>query len=278
MKLFIAEQRNAPFKLAISLDGNILELRFWAAVHVSEEEHIRARFGDVEVEYAVGDYLVLPLPLLDHRIDLTTLKNLPDFGDHASFLVYLPVGLRAENLMHVGGYQLLNLFAQTAGNKLSGPNYGSFLTGLHPVASINVPFKNSPIADYQIGINVAAEVLVEVGAGLEPEVCPGLDVMRNTALPKIWFDTNEAVVAPDGTVTLGFFVGDADKKPLSNDAEVYLDTTGGNLNMWRVRTKGGKGSVKLIADQLEDGDSVKVKCGFKYFQGTDDMFVKVRSS
>jgi hypothetical protein len=43
----------------------------------------------------------------------------------------------------------------------------------------------------------------------------------------------------------------------------------------RVKTVGGAGTATFRADGLSVGERLKIKCGFKLFAGTDDLFVTV---
>lgn len=59
------------------------------------------------------------------------------------------------------------------------------------------------------------------------------------------------------------------------DAEVYLEATAGYLVGRRIKTIGGQGSTSFRPDGMVAGESAKIKVGFKYFSGTDDLMVNV---
>jgi hypothetical protein len=80
----------------------------------------------------------------------------------------------------------------------------------------------------------------------------------------------------DGDVSFSFRLVDAQGIPITDrDAEVYLDSTAGYLVQRRVKTVGGAGTATFRADGLSVGERLKIKCGFKLFAGTDDLFVTV---
>ena len=95
--------------------------------------------------------------------------------------------------------------------------------------------------------------------------------------PKVWFNTKTATVTPDGYVDISFYLGDSSGTTITgHDADVYLDTTAGVLNKQKVTTQNGVGTVRLIASHLTSGEIAKVKCGFKFYTGTDDCVVTVQ--
>lgn len=266
MRILVAERRNSIFYIDLSVDEKGISADFFEAIHDGAE----TAHPDDNV------YLKGEIPLYSTNISFTTIKSLPDFSDHACFMVYAPVGHMKERMAGMGWMvQPVNLFASTAASKLSGPVYSDYVAGLHPTINIMVPTKDSPVSDWIIGVNIWKKEFLSVITGQEIEVYPGLDVARNLELPKVWFDQKSVEVSPDGVVDLSFYLGNSDGYRVRGDCEVYLEATGGRLNLYRVKTKDGVGSVKVIADHLSTGDTFKVKCGFKHFSGTDDCLVKV---
>lgn len=275
MKVFTTSERNSNFGVDLSLSGSILSITVRKAIAAKTPEGDDMPLADDQVLHDTrGSWLVLDEVEHQEDIDLSVLKNMPDFHDHAAFLYYLPVGLRKE-FVNPGHTQPANLYALTQGTKLSGPQHGNLISLMHPLLNILVPFKNSPLSDWSVGVNTYAHDLVTVHGELEIEECLGLDVVRNTHLPKVWFNQKTATCAKDGTITVDFYIGDFDEAAIQGDAEVYLDVTGGSLNKYRCQTVNGVGSVTFRALDLEAGDVVKIKCGFKYFTGTDDCIVTV---
>ena len=73
-------------------------------------------------------------------------------------------------------------------------------------------------------------------------------------------------------MSIDFQLETPDGDPIEDrDAEVYLESTAGYLVARRVRTSGGSGFTVFRPDGMETGDVAKIKVGFKYFSGTDDL-------
>jgi hypothetical protein len=84
-------------------------------------------------------------------------------------------------------------------------------------------------------------------------------------------------VSAGGEVSIDFRLESPEGVPIEDqDAEVYLESTAGYLVARRVRTSGGSGSTVFRPDGMAIGDVSKIKVGFKYFSGTDDLLVNVQ--
>lgn len=273
MKVFATYQRNEDFAVDLSLEGEMLHIRCRHALPRFKSDG-ESNMSDLVVEER-GDWLIHDDVLHEEPINLGVLRNMPDFHDHAAFLYYMPVGLRKEYVNN-GHMQPANLYALTQASKLSGPQHGNLISGLHPLLNALVPFQESPFSEWMLGVNVYDPALVAVTGDLEVVPCPGLDVARNLYLPEVRFEQGQVTAVPGGTVMIAFYLSDTDGNRITNrDAEVFLDTTAGSLNFYRIKTQGGEGRVIFRALDLKSGDVAKIKCGFKYFSGTDDSFVTV---
>lgn len=273
MKVFVTNQRNLNFAVDLKLTDESIDILIRDAIPKLDPdgaENIAAN----KVEFR-GEWIVCDEVLLEETISLASMKNLPDFHDHAAFCIYRPVGIRKEWVSE-SHKQAVNLYTLTSSSKLSGPQFHDNVSGLHPLMNVLVPFKTSPISDWMIGLNVYSPDLVKVSNGLTLVPCVGLDVVRNTELPLVKFVDRSTTVEANGTVTIDFHLCNEDATPmLGREAEVYLDTTAGALSKYRVQTTNSTGSVTFRALDLVPGDEAKIKCGFKYFTGTDDFFIKV---
>lgn len=275
MKLFVTSERNLNFAIDLSLDGNLLTYVIRKAIPSKTPEGEDMPLAEGQTLFAKqGEWLVIDEIEHQEVIDLNIFKNMPDFHDHSAFCIYRPVGIRAD-WVSAAHKQPVNLFAMTVGSKMSGPQFHDNVSGLHPLMNILVPFKNSPLSDWHIGVNTFSPDLVTTHGDLEKEECSGLDVVRNTHLPKVWFSSKSVPCQKEQSISVDFFIGDSDGNPIQGDAEVFLDVTGGSLNKYRAQTVNGTGSVTFRALDLEAGDVVKIKCGFKYFTGTDDCLVSI---
>ena len=273
MKVFATQERNEDFAVDMRLEDEVLHVlcrHALPAVNIDGESNMSESVVEIR-----GDWLIHGEVLLDEAINLSQLRNMPDFHDHAAFCFYRPIGIRKEEVSSVHK-QPVNLFMMTSSSKMTGPQFHDNVSGLHPFINVLIPFKDSLFEDWMIGLNVYDPKLDEVSGDLQIFPCAGLDVVRRLELPEVRFQQSQATSSPDGTVEICFYLSDADGQPITgHDAEVYLDTTGGALSLYRVMTQGGRGRTLFRALDLQVGEAAKIKCGFKYFSGTDDCFVKV---
>jgi hypothetical protein len=80
----------------------------------------------------------------------------------------------------------------------------------------------------------------------------------------------------NGQVDVHLQVVDANDQPLERDAEIFLETVNGYLPKTRIKTVNGQAIVPFQALGLNDGDSARVKAGFKYFSGASDASIQIR--
>lgn len=87
--------------------------------------------------------------------------------------------------------------------------------------------------------------------------------------------TGPATVSADSPSALySIQLRDADGAPVAASGTVYLDATAGNLNRYRVELdETGAGSFSLLTAGLVAGDKAKLKAGFRYFPGADELLV-----
>jgi hypothetical protein len=142
---------------------------------------------------------------------------------------------------------------------------------------IGIPFKDSNYSDWHIIVSTLDACLVNVISNDEVTLdVDSVGKFLSTTFGKVVFENETATVAPDGKVTLPFYLTNPDGTPTTtNNATVYFKTTGGMLNKQQVATENGVGTVAFIASHLDAGDSVKVSVGFKYFSGTSDCIITV---
>jgi hypothetical protein len=79
----------------------------------------------------------------------------------------------------------------------------------------------------------------------------------------------------NGQVDVHLQVVDANDQPLERDAEIFLETVNGYLPKTRIKTVNGQAIVPFLALGLNDGDSARVKAGFKYFSGASDATIQI---
>lgn len=286
MNVFICEKKNPVFAIDISLVGDLLSYKLFDAVHKDYiEGYAQAPQGEQErnlhnqTDFArfTQNYGIKSDVIGEYSIDLSTLKNLPDFSDHASFMLYSDKTWRGESY-HAGMMnQLVNLYPLTIASKSSASVFHSMNNVPMPLGNILVPFQDSNTSDYSLGVNVDDKELVILNGDLVASAAITLDVLRHEQLPIVKFDMSQQSVAKDGSIAIGFTLRSSSGDMITgNSADVYLETTGGVLSKTRVKTVNGSGSVEFYAAGLTSGDTVKMKCGFKYFTGTDSTVVTVQ--
>ncbi len=285
MKLYIGN-KNTPFALDVSLNGTQLS---YTVRPIMQREFV----GDPSQDHANGgkffdrslitewrgDFGVFGEPLYQRTLDLNLLIQHPEFSDHASFMLYAPVGFMERYATPSGFFQQTpNLYVATLASKMDAQAFHASVLQTHPLGHILVPFKSSPIEDWTLGFNVYSPELVK--ASLNIEVIPAitLALVREETLPVVRFVGGPSInVSASGEVSIDFQLETPDGDPIEDrDAEVYLESTAGYLVARRVRTSGGSGSTVFRPDGMEKGDTAKIKVGFKYFSGTDDLLVNVQ--
>jgi hypothetical protein len=240
-------------------------------------------------------------------IDFNGIKDLADFSDHSLYTIYAPyqsvsilgnvvytdlAGSPDEDdlsniQVNIPGLSddrrlklpLSNVYALTKSNKMNPFDFLWHHTHNVPrMISIVVPFATSDFSDWSLMFKMAAPGLLKIKSGQTTQVFPG--VGKNdlpSYYPSVVFEKETATVTADGVVSVNFKLVDSKGNDITDhNADVYLETNAGMLNKQKVTTTGGKGSVKFIASHLTAGDTAKIKCGFKYFTGTDDCIVTVQ--
>ncbi len=284
MKLYTGT-KNSPFALDVELDGSSLH---YSARSVMQSEFVGdpnkihpngANYFDqsLVLEWR-GDFGVYGEPVYQRTINLEALRQHPEFGDHASFMLYAPVGIVERLEVNRALFtQTPNLYAMTLASKTDAQAYHATVIQCHPLGHILVPLRSSPTSEWTIGFNVFDPVLIKGTGGIVVVPSTTLAVVRDETLPVVRFMVGEAAVVPaGGELTVNFRLETADGAPITcREAEVYLESTAGYLVARRVQTVNGEGSTTFRPDGLSPGERVKIKCGFKYFSGTDDYVVTV---
>lgn len=252
MNLYIVHT-NLPFDLGVTLDDSMLSLT------------VTPPAGDEPREPTV------------RNIDLESLRNRPDFGDHALYTIYDRSSAGGELVSEEVANSVCNLYAMTYASKVEASTYHRLVTQIFPLAVIYVPLASSPLSQWSIGVRVNESATVTASANLVkvPAVSlPGAG--ESSIFPLVRFDAATATVDADGQLEVPFHLTDASGAPLAQgDADVYLDATAGNLVQRRVRTVNGRGSAIFRPDGLPRGSLAKIKAGFKFFSGTDDCMVSI---
>lgn len=190
-----------------------------------------------------------------------------EWVDHATWVFYADA--RGVPQMPV------NRHVESYRTKASAPRTTK-MRDQHSVMQVFVPFKSDSIAacckSVCVGpLGMITNLVFEEQATIE-------DVVAGSGrkfLPSLTIDAPKSIRA-EQAAELTVAVTDSEGNPETNaDAEVYLETTGGYINWQRVQTQGGLAKFKLRMMDLQKGDEVRVKAGFRNFTGIAEAVIKV---
>lgn len=284
MKLYLGN-KNPPFALDVTLKGTMLTFvvraimqREFVGNHAEDHPSGGKFFDQSLIKEWRGDFGVFGEPIYQRVIDLQSLSQHPEFGDHASFMLYAPVGVMERYTTPEAFFtQMPNLYVATLASKMDAQAYHASVLQAHPIGHILVPFKSSPLEDWTLGFNVFSPELVKASSNIKVIPSITLALVRDETLPIVKFvgsKSNEVALA--GEVVVSFQLETPDGTPIvDREADVYLDATAGYLAARRVTTVKGAGSTTFRPDGMATGDTAKIKVGFKLFTGTDDLVVNV---
>jgi hypothetical protein len=285
MKLYTGN-KNSPFALDVTLDGTLLTYSVRAIMqrefvgnplenHPSGGKY----FNQAMIVEWRGNYGVHGEPMYKRSIDLASLRQHAEFSDHASFMLYAPVGMMERSSATDGVYQQTpNLYAATMASKMDAQAFHASVLQTHPVGHILVPFKTSPIDDWTLGFNVFSPELVKVSGDIEVIPSITLSLVREETLPVVRFVGGPSIdLQANGEATIQFRLETPNGQLIvDREAEVYLESTAGYLVARRQMTVAGLGSTIFRTDGMSAGEVAKIKVGFKFFTGTDDLMVNVQ--
>lgn len=284
MKLYIGN-KNTPFALDVTLDGSSLSLSARdviqrsfvgdpSLVHPNGAKYFdRARISEWR-----GDFGVYGDPIYERTIDIESLRGHPEFGDHAAFMINAPIGLAAEPASRPSLYERTpNLYAMTLASKMEAQAYYATVIQSHPLGQILVPLASHPTSEWTLGFNLFDPSLISVSGDIQIAQAITLGIVREETLPVVRFIGPQTIdVDPSSETEIQFRLETPTGDPISGyEADVYLDATSGYLVSRRVRTVGGVGSTVFRPDGLGSGSQAKIKVGFKWFSGTDDLMVTI---
>lgn len=256
MKIYYScvDRAKAKVKLTLNDDGFVIEQAPYSAVF----DESTGAFIEVANQYD---------PTLSLNVKFADIVGREDFSDHAAY--NLPESPNTP--------KLFNFWAATKASKETGFDF-AMRSGFNSAASLIIPFKNSPVSDWVLGIHVKKPSDLEVVNGTAEEhpvdAVGGLGSLREITSPSVEFLSNSETVEPNGVVSIGYKVINADGSTASTPAEIYFETTGGTLPLSRI-TSEGTGVLKVVAKDIEAGSTFKVKAGFKYYTGKSECKITV---
>jgi hypothetical protein len=175
---------------------------------------------------------------------------------------------------------MFNFWQATQPGRLTGRQL-SMQNGFSTTACLIVPFKDSEVNDWVLGIHVNPDPqFFEIinGTAIEHPVdsVGGLGSLREIMSPSITFDNLEVVGSAETIVEVPFTVLDSSGEQHLGVCDVYLEVTGGNLLMARVRAVNGKGIARISLANMMPSDQFKIKAGFKYYSGVSECKITVQ--
>lgn len=203
----------------------------------------------------------------DTQVLYADIKARADFADHSCYNVF------------EGSSGVFNMFTNSKSAKLSGQDFALFNGATNSAVCLIIPFKNSPVEDWVLSINVQKdepewfELVGATGTEMLINHC-GHSAGRADNLPLVHFDNASISGDTNEVLELPFTVKNADGTTANIDAEVYFETTGGFLPVTRKVVK-GNGTAFISLRDVPKGERFKVKAGFKNFSGISECQVTV---
>ena len=206
-------------------------------------------------------------PLLTYDVRFSDITQRADFSDHAAYNLSSGTKVRP----------LFNFWKYTLAARLTGEEFARS-AGINSAACLIIPFKDSPISDWVLGLHISSQDILELvnatAVAHLADAAGGLSSLRQIMSPSVAFDSSLATVTPEGLVTLGYRVLNPDGSLHSGAAEIYFETTGGYLPLARSATN-GQGILSIKAQNMTPGQRFKVKAGFKYYPGKTECLITV---
>jgi len=251
------------FKPAISLtyDSKTTILRIDAV--------ITASVGDIE---GVAPGEILPATFnASTEVKLNDLRNRADWCEHQTYF------LAMENVTFTFD-PVFPLFVETLQSREAASEYAKRVQR-NLLVGINVPFVDSTDEDIFITVNL------NMDATESDFICKGnLERIwseysssgneRTMKFPSIVASANPSVVAEQST-TIDVRLEDARGNLIERDATIYIEAVHGIVSGTRLKVKNGIATLPVSSVGLTAGDDVRVKFGWKYFPGAEDVTIKV---
>jgi len=174
------------------------------------------------------------------------------------------------------------LYTYSMATKMSAPELSRTTYQNNLSVGFVVPFADSPFEECAVTVNINPDVNKGdcVVLGVEASDIERTDYSASAQVRELILLPGVQVSAPasctsNGQVDLHLQVVDANDQPIGRDAEIFLETVNGYLPKTRIKTVNGQAIVPFLALGLNDGDSARVKAGFKYFSGASDATIQI---
>jgi hypothetical protein len=174
------------------------------------------------------------------------------------------------------------LYTYSMATKMSAPELSRTTYQNNLSVGFVVPFADSPFEECAVTVNINPDVNKGdcVVLGVEASDIERTDYSASAQVRELILLPGVQVSAPasctsNGQVDVHLQVVDANDQPIERDAEIFLETVNGYLPKTRIKTVNGQAIVPFLALGLNDGDSARVKAGFKYFSGASDAAIQI---
>jgi hypothetical protein len=203
------------------------------------------------------------------RVDLSALRNRPDWCDHQCYFL----ALKEERLG-----PLFSLFVATLPARLAATEFAT-MSQQSLILGINVPFADATDDELFLTVNMNqrcrdADISLDGDLDLEWSQAASSGTHRTLLLPHLRLSA-PSTIAANGQATITIQLEDAAEQPIERQATVYLEAVSGVLPRARVTTIQGTAAVPVFATGLSPGEQVRIKAGWKYFPGVDDITIEV---
>lgn len=202
-------------------------------------------------------------------IDLASLRLRSDWCAHQTYFLSIKDGKLGE---------LFALFPETLSARISAHEFAR-RTQQSLTVGINVPFEDATDDELFVTVNLNqnaldSDIAVNEHCNLEWSEANSSGTVRTILFPHLHASAPETVSAGE-TVVASVRIEDASGTLIERDATIYLEAVSGILPATRVTAKAGVATVAVMTTGMIPSDVARVKCGWKYFPGVDDISVKV---
>lgn len=203
------------------------------------------------------------------RVNLAALRNRPDWCDHQCYFLSLKDGRLGP---------LFSLFVATLPARLAATEFAT-MSQQSLILGINVPFADATDDELFLTVNMNqrcrdADISVDSDLALEWSQAASSGTYRTLLLPHLRLSA-PSTIAADGQAMITIQLENAAEQPIERQATVYLEAVSGVLPRARVTTIQGTAAVPVFATGLSPGEQVRIKAGWKYFPGVDDISLEV---
>lgn len=270
--------RSAGYAADIQVDAKSLQVSLYYEASSVADHGLNNPVDGGTVNTAWAGKLVVPYTTM--VLSLDEVKREPSWSDRSiwtgtgRFLpdLLLPVAKHTK-LWH-------NITAETFNSKVRPTNHFMRQMRTSPMDMgaflLYVPFKESDFEECALHVLSKIEGIPHLVNGTpitDPETDPMLAQL--SVMPRLQIFGSDTIHAGDYS-WLNLVLVDSEGKLIQRDTDVYLKATSGYLPKTKVTLMQGKGVLKVLALELDVGDSITVKAGFKFWSNDVEHTLEVQ--